>query len=93
MVQVLVRCILTYRGVRDKALRPALMVKTPPHGRTGLQKERSSSSLLLMEARISSNSVLHLVKTRHLAKTKTKNEWHKRRLECVQLLEVGKSNQ
>lgn len=61
MVQVLVRWILTYRGVRDRALRPALMVKTPPHGRTGLQKERSSS-LLLMEARISSNSVLDLVR-------------------------------
>lgn len=65
MVQVLVRRILTYRGVRDRALRPALMVKTPPHGRTGLQKERSSSSLLLMEARISSNSVLDLVRELH----------------------------
>lgn len=66
MVQVLVRWILTYRGVRDRALRPALMVNTPPHGRTGLQKERSSS-LLLMEARISSNSVLDLV--RHVGVT------------------------
>lgn len=42
------------------AFRPALIVKTPPQGSTGLQKERSSSSLLLMDARISSNNVLDL---------------------------------
>lgn len=60
MVHVFLRLIFTYRGVHDRALRPALMVRTPPQGSTGLQKERSSSSLLLMEARISSNNVLDL---------------------------------
>lgn len=60
MVQVFLSWISTYRGVHDMAFRPALMVKTPPQGSTGLQKERSSSSLLFMEARISSKSVLDL---------------------------------